>query len=61
LQRLSLPPTCLKNPNTTHTPRVAYHHDERGRGDMPCRRLWGGYIKAAPATLPLHYDWTGVR
>jgi len=35
---------------------VAYHHDERGKGDKPCGRLPSGH----PATLLVRRDWTGL-
>jgi len=33
---------------------MAYHHDERGRGNKPYRRLWGGCTVDA---LALHYPF----
>lgn len=36
---------------------MAYHCDEKGRGEKPCGRLHTG----RPATLPFRRYWTGVK
>jgi len=56
LQHLSLPPPpiCLKTPHNAHL-IMAYHHDERGRGDKP----WGQLPRGHPTTLLVWRDWTG--
>ena len=37
---------------------MAYHHDERGRGNKPYRQLWGG---CTVDTLALHYPFAMTR
>ena len=48
------PPICLKTPHNAHL-IMAYHHDERGRGDKP----WGQLPRGHPTTLLVWRDWTG--
>jgi hypothetical protein len=48
-----------ENTNTTHILLMAYHCDERGRGDKPCGWSWDGYIMAAQLLYP--FDMTGQR
>jgi len=57
---LSLPLIYPKEPRHHPHPLMAYHHDERGKWDKPCGRLWGDCTEVAPATLPMCHDWTGV-
>jgi hypothetical protein len=41
-----------KNHDTSHIPLMAYHYDERGRGEKPYGRLYDGYIETAQPPYP---------